>query len=70
MEHGVLGRRWAYDGCQDAVPVGQSAALIKGRVQAQDQNLSDVPDREVVVTGTGDGSLPTDFTAADAPGPR
>ncbi|MDK1344525.1 1,4-alpha-glucan branching protein [Streptomyces sp. 378] len=65
MEHGVLGRRWAYDGCRDAVLIGQLAALIEGRAQAQDQNLSDVPDREVVVTGTGDGSLPTDFIAAD-----
>ncbi|MFF6914005.1 1,4-alpha-glucan branching protein [Streptomyces sp. NPDC012466] len=65
MEHGVLGRRWAYDGCQDAVLAGQLAALIEGRVQAQDQNLSNLPEREVIVTGTGDGSLPTDFTAAD-----
>ncbi|MGW0494542.1 maltokinase N-terminal cap-like domain-containing protein [Streptomyces sp. NPDC003007] len=65
MEHGVLGRRWVYDGCRDAVLIGQLTALIEGRAQAQDQNLSDVPDREVVVTGTGDGSLPTDSTAAD-----
>ncbi|MFJ8593303.1 1,4-alpha-glucan branching protein [Streptomyces sp. NPDC093598] len=65
MEHGVLGRRWAYDGCHDAVLVDQLVALIQGRVQAQDQNHSDVPDREVVASGTGDVSLFTDFTTAD-----
>ncbi|NUS05568.1 MAG: 1,4-alpha-glucan branching protein, partial [Nonomuraea sp.] len=41
MEHGVLGRRWAYDGCHDPVLVAQLSALIAGRVQAQDQNHSD-----------------------------
>ncbi|WP_460072479.1 maltokinase N-terminal cap-like domain-containing protein [Streptomyces sp. YKOK-I1] len=65
MEHGVLGRRWAYDGCHDPVLVGQLAALIEGRAQAQDQNVSDTPDREVVASRTGEGPLPTDFTAAD-----
>ncbi|EPJ35292.1 hypothetical protein STAFG_7659 [Streptomyces afghaniensis 772] len=65
MEHGVLGRRWAYDGCHDPVLVAQLAALIEGRAQAQDQNISDVPDREVVVSRTGEGSLPTDFVATD-----
>ncbi|MFJ8110803.1 1,4-alpha-glucan branching protein [Streptomyces sp. NPDC096132] len=47
MEHGVLGRRWAYDGCHDPVLAGQLSALIEGRVQAQDQNASDTPDRDV-----------------------
>ncbi|MFF7308959.1 1,4-alpha-glucan branching protein [Streptomyces sp. NPDC008137] len=65
MEHGVLGRRWAYDGCHDPVMVGQLAALIEGRVQAQDQNISDAPDREVTASYTGDGPLPTDFTVSD-----
>ncbi|MFI6369618.1 1,4-alpha-glucan branching protein [Streptomyces sp. NPDC050546] len=65
MEHGVLGRRWAYDGCHDPVTVGQLAALIEGRVQAQDQNISDAPDLEVTASYTGDGPLPADFTASD-----
>jgi hypothetical protein len=63
MEHGVLGRRWAYDGCHDAVLVAQLLALIEGRVQAQDQNISDVPDLEVISSFTGEGSLSTDFTS-------
>ncbi|MGW0866518.1 maltokinase N-terminal cap-like domain-containing protein [Streptomyces sp. NPDC002611] len=65
MEHGVLGKRWAYDGCHDPVMVGQLAALIEGRVRAQEQNISDVPDREVTTSYTGAGPLPTDFTAGD-----
>ncbi|WP_328416985.1 1,4-alpha-glucan branching protein [Streptomyces violaceus] len=65
MEHGVLGRRWAYDGCHDPVSLAQLSALIEGRVQAQDQNISDVPDREVTASCTGEGPLPTNFTATD-----
>lgn len=63
MEHGVLGRRWVYDGCRDPVLVAQLLALIEGRVQAQDQNTSDVPDRDVTRSYTGDGLAAADFTA-------
>ncbi|MDR6979173.1 hypothetical protein J2X68_005907 [Streptomyces sp. 3330] len=62
MEHGVLGRRWAYDGCHDPVLGAQLTALIEGRVQAQDQNVSDAPDREVTRSRTGEGSPLTDLT--------
>ncbi|MFD9539422.1 1,4-alpha-glucan branching protein [Streptomyces sp. NPDC060022] len=62
MEHGVLGRRWAYDGCHDPVLVAQFAALIEGRVQAQDQNTSNTPDREVTRSYAGEGRIPTAFT--------
>jgi hypothetical protein len=64
MEHGVLGRRWAYDGCHDPVLVAQLLALIEGRVQAQDQNTSNTPDREITRSCTGDGPAATDITAA------
>ncbi|MFF5854590.1 1,4-alpha-glucan branching protein [Streptomyces sp. NPDC012751] len=47
MEHGVLGRRWVYDGCHDPVLVAESLALIEGRARAMDQNVSDTPDHEV-----------------------
>ncbi|MBB5781176.1 maltokinase N-terminal cap-like domain-containing protein [Nonomuraea jabiensis] len=63
MEHGVLGRRWAYDGCHDPVLVAQLLALIEGRVQAQDQNISDTPDREVTRSYIGGGLALTDFSA-------
>ena len=65
MEHGVLGQRWAYDGSHDPVLVARLTALIEGRAQAQDQNVSDTPAREVVAAYTGEGSLPGDFTATD-----
>jgi hypothetical protein len=61
MEHGVLGRRWAYDGCHDPVLVAQLLALIEGRVHAQDQNTSDAPDRDVVRSCTGVGSVSSAF---------
>ncbi|MGW8062539.1 maltokinase N-terminal cap-like domain-containing protein [Streptomyces ziwulingensis] len=59
MEHGVLGRRWVYDGCHDPVWAAQFTALVEGRVQAQDQDTSDLPDREVTRSRTGDGPVPT-----------
>ncbi|MFC9971021.1 1,4-alpha-glucan branching protein [Spirillospora sp. NPDC127200] len=64
MEHGVLGRRWAYDGCHDPVVVAQLLALIEGRAQAQDQNTSDTPDREIVRSYTGEGLIPAGPTTA------
>jgi hypothetical protein len=66
MEHGVLGRRWAYDGCHDPVLVAQLLALIEGRVQAQDQNTSDTPDREVTRSRAEDGVARTGLTATAA----
>ncbi|MFD0396550.1 1,4-alpha-glucan branching protein [Kitasatospora sp. NPDC127121] len=57
MEHGELGRRWAYDGCHDPVLVAQLSALIEGRVQAQDQNISDTPNLEVTRSYRGDTPL-------------
>jgi hypothetical protein len=64
MEHGVLGQRWAYDGCHDPVLVTQLWALIDGRVEAQDQTTTDTPDREITRSCSGDSPAPTDFTTA------
>ncbi|WP_425245855.1 maltokinase N-terminal cap-like domain-containing protein [Streptomyces sp. NEAU-NA10] len=65
MEHGVLGPRWAYDGCHDPVLVTQLLALFEGRVQAQAQSVSDAPDREVTRSHTGEGlPSPAAFTTA------
>ncbi|SEH00346.1 hypothetical protein SAMN05444920_11680 [Nonomuraea solani] len=68
MEHGVLGRRWAYDGCHDPVLVTQLLALIEGRVQAQDQNTSDTPDREITRSYRGDGLTPFTTVTDDQEG--
>ncbi|MEU6315114.1 1,4-alpha-glucan branching protein [Streptomyces sp. NPDC047014] len=54
-EHGVLGRRWIYDGAHDPVLVAQLLALLAGRAAAQHQNESDVPDPTVEVRGAGAG---------------
>ncbi len=46
-EHGVLGRRWVYDGTHDPVLIGQLIALIQGRAEPQAQRVSDTPDPTV-----------------------
>jgi Maltokinase N-terminal cap domain len=73
-EHGVLGRRWVYDGIGDPVLVGQLVALIQGQAQPQMQSVSDTPDPTVTwvpgAVGTpmavesavaGDGPLGTEL---------
>ncbi|MFF7649241.1 1,4-alpha-glucan branching protein [Streptomyces sp. NPDC007983] len=48
-EHGVLGRRWVYDGTHDPVLVAQLFALLQGRAEPQMQSVSDTPDPSVAV---------------------
>jgi hypothetical protein len=48
-EHGVLGRRWVYDGERDPVFRAQLAALLRGDVLAQAQSVSDTVDPAVQV---------------------
>ncbi|MEU9026683.1 1,4-alpha-glucan branching protein [Streptomyces sp. NPDC048383] len=61
LEHGVLGKRWVYDGAHDPVLVGQLLALLAGRVAAQAQGESDTPDPTVEVR-TVDADLPAGLT--------
>ncbi|MGY5059474.1 maltokinase N-terminal cap-like domain-containing protein [Streptomyces sp. 900105755] len=58
MEHGVLGTRWAYDGCHDPVLTAGLLALIEGRAEAQAQSITDTPDREVARSYAGAGPVP------------
>ncbi|MGW8889346.1 maltokinase N-terminal cap-like domain-containing protein [Streptomyces sp. NPDC055749] len=46
-EHGVLGKRWVYDGAHDPVLVAQLFALIVGEAVPQMQSTSDAPDPSV-----------------------
>lgn len=46
-EHGVLGKRWVYDGTRDPVLVAQLFALIVGEAEPQMQGMSDTPDPSV-----------------------
>lgn len=49
-DHGVLGRRWVYDGCHDPAFVGQLVALIEGQAVPQHQSVSHTVDDTVVGT--------------------
>ncbi|AOR36414.1 1,4-alpha-glucan branching protein [Streptomyces fodineus] len=53
MDHGVLGRRWAYDGCHDPVLVGELLSLLQGRTHAHAQSVDGALDLEVVRSYTG-----------------
>ena len=55
-EHGVLGRRWVYDGIADPVLVGQLVALIHGQAQPQMQSVSDTPDPTVTCVPVAGGA--------------
>lgn len=52
-EHGVLGRRWIYDGLHDPVVMAQLHALLRGEAVPQHQKKSGTPDPTVVVHGIG-----------------
>ncbi|MFE1883413.1 maltokinase N-terminal cap-like domain-containing protein [Streptomyces diastatochromogenes] len=54
MEHGVLGKRWAYDGFHDPVLVAELLSLVEGEAQAMAQSITDTPDREVTRSYTGE----------------
>jgi hypothetical protein len=58
-EHGVLGRRWIYDGTGDPVVLGQLARLLRGEAEPQAQSTSDTPDPTVTRFLDGD---PDDLT--------
>ncbi|MER7484957.1 1,4-alpha-glucan branching protein [Streptomyces sp. NPDC126497] len=64
-EHGVLGKRWVYDGCHDPVAVAELAALVEGRVRAQAQSVSDTPDEEVTRACAGETPVPAEFTSVE-----
>jgi Maltokinase N-terminal cap domain len=56
-EHGVLGRRWIYDGIRDPVLVAQLVAFFQGEVEAQAQSVSHTPDPTVTVQPAIGGPL-------------
>lgn len=68
-EHGVLGRRWIYDGTHDPVLVAQLAALIQGQAEPQAQSVSNTPDRTVTGQPVTNGSLTAIGSVVAANGP-
>jgi hypothetical protein len=67
-EHGVLGRRWVYDGTVDPVLVAQLVALIQGEAEPQAQSVSSTPDPTVTGMPVTDGSLKVTGSAVVASG--
>jgi Maltokinase N-terminal cap domain len=63
-EHGVLGRRWVYDGLADPVLVGQLVALVHGRAEPQMQSVNDTADPTVTCVPVTDGGAPLIVAAA------
>lgn len=55
-EHGVLGRRWVYDGTHDPIVVTQLFALVLGEAEPQAQSTSNSPDPSVTGHFTRTGS--------------
>jgi Maltokinase N-terminal cap domain len=69
-DHGVLGKRWIYDGTRDPVLVTQMFALLLGEAEPQSSSSSDTPDPSVTRSLTGNvGRLPAEIMQA-ADGPR
>lgn len=68
-EHGVLGRRWIYDGARDPVLVAQLVALIQGDAKPQAQSVSNTPDPTVLGQPATSGSLTAIQSVVAASGP-
>lgn len=76
-EHGVLGKRWVYDGGHDPVLAERLFALLDGRAEPQAQSETDTPDPTITHSSTGgpfgsavatvtEGSEGTDLSVAGA----
>jgi Maltokinase N-terminal cap domain len=68
-EHGVLGRRWIYDGVHDPVLLAQLVALIQGEAEPQAQGVSNAVDPTVTAQPVAGGSLAPARFAVAANGP-
>ncbi|MYT26752.1 1,4-alpha-glucan branching protein, partial [Streptomyces sp. SID7760] len=68
-EHGVLGRRWIYDGTHDPVLVERLYALVRGEAVPQAQSESDTPDPTVAgwSAQTGPSGPASILTVSDEP---
>lgn len=61
-EHGVLGRRWTYDGTRDPVLLAALTGFVNGDLSAQAQAESDTLDPTVHVTLDGAPAGPADLS--------
>lgn len=65
MEHGVLGKRWVYDGTHDPVLVAELLAFVQGRVPAHAQSVTGALDPSVAGRFTG-AAIPTSGPAGSS----
>ena len=68
-EHGMLGRRWIYDGTHDPVLVAQLVALMQGAAEPQAQSQSHTPDPTVFARPVSAGYLEAVSSAVSANSP-
>jgi len=68
-EHGVLGRRWIYDGVHDPVLLAQLIALIQREAEPQAQGVSNAADPTVTGQPVVEGSLTPVRSAVAVNGP-
>jgi hypothetical protein len=68
-EHGVLGRRWIYDGVHDPVLLAQLVAFIQGEAEPQAQGVSNAADPTVTGRPVVQGSLILVRSAVAVSGP-
>jgi Maltokinase N-terminal cap domain len=62
--HGVLGKRWIYDGTRDPLCVAQMFALLLGEAEPQAQSISNTVDPSVTRSVTGNiGALPIEIVS-------
>ncbi|MET8981830.1 1,4-alpha-glucan branching protein [Streptomyces sp. NPDC004539] len=68
LEHGVLGKRWVYDGVHDPVLTSALAAFLAGHLRPQAQSTNDTVDEEITHAYTGEAPVLTgEITVTDTP---
>ncbi|MHC5906509.1 maltokinase N-terminal cap-like domain-containing protein [Streptomyces sp. S6] len=68
LEHGVLGKRWVYDGVHDPVLTSTLADFLASRLQAQAQSANDTVDEEITHAYLSDTPVLTgEVTVTDTP---
>jgi hypothetical protein len=68
-QHGVLGRRWIYDGTRDLVLVTQLVAAIQGTAEPQAQTVSHTPDPTVTSRPAWNGAVTVTGSSVAEDGP-
>lgn len=68
-QHGVLGKRWIYDGTRDPVLITQLIALMQGLAEPQAQSVSNTADPTVTSRPVTAGPLAVTGSSVTADGP-